>query len=147
LLGANALLEHTTRGAFGLIKSDIFFEWNGRKIAIEVQHSYQTLNEYLRRQERYQAHGIENYWLLYKPRYLTLLKSIGRLRLRRDFGNKFPPGGFFAVIPELPMALYDLEFEDSKVLGGSPLKVSLSEWLSGVLSNSFRYLDGAWRVA
>lgn len=145
-LGITAHLEHPTHGSSGRIKSDVFFKWGERKIAIEVQHSYQTLNEYLRRQKKYDSEGIENYWLIYKPRYLTLCKSIGRLRIRRDFGNQFPPEGFFPVLPELPIALYIPEIDDGIVTGGSPLRAPLIEWLTGLLTKGFRYTDGAWRL-
>lgn len=146
-LGVDAILEHSFRGNPGKIKSDVYFEWGDRRIAIEVQHSYQTLTEYLQRQEKYRLQGVENYWLLYQPRYMTLIKSVTRLRMKRDFGGKLPPGGFFAVIPELPVAAFDPESEGGRVFGGYPLQASLSEWLSALLGGSFQYIDGAWRIA
>lgn len=133
-LGASPRLEYSFRDAGRLIKSDVFCDWRGRRIALEIQHSYQSFSEYLQRQEKYKAAGIDNYWLIYQPRYLTLVSSIAKFRLRRDFGNKMPPNGFFPFIPELPIALYDPDIEGGKVGGGKRFSASLADWLSGVLS-------------
>lgn len=43
-------------------KADVYFEFNNRKIAIEVQHSYQHLKKYHERQKIYIDSGVECYW-------------------------------------------------------------------------------------
>ena len=60
------------QGGGGTWKADVHFTHEGRNIAIEVQHSHQTLQDYLTRQKRYELDGVECYWLLYPKRYMTL---------------------------------------------------------------------------
>jgi competence CoiA-like predicted nuclease len=144
--GVHALIEKPVSGDAGRLKSDVFFEVGQRKISIEVQHSYQTFREYIKRQEKYSGHGIDNYWLLYPSRYSTILKSIARFKLQKDFGGTFPVRGFIACIPELPLALFDSERGDGLVRGGGALNTPMSVWLGSVIRGSFKFVDGAWRV-
>jgi hypothetical protein len=145
-LGVQALTEKRVNGAPGELIADVYFEAVGRTFAIEVQHSYQTLAEYRRRQGKYRAHGIANYWLLYGPRYLTILKSIARLRLRDEYGGVLPPGGFFPCIPDLPLVFGDIVAMGGRVRGAAGLDSSLSHWLKAIVSDSFKFVDGAWRI-
>jgi hypothetical protein len=48
--------------------ADVYFEANGRKIAIEIQRSYQHLDDFLRRQRRYEESGVECYLRIYFSR-------------------------------------------------------------------------------
>lgn len=41
-----------------------------------------------RRQERDRSEGIRALWLMRSDRYLTLVKSIGKARLRTEFGGQ-----------------------------------------------------------
>jgi hypothetical protein len=147
IFGATPRLEQSIQGVHARMKSDVYFTWEARSIAIEVQHSYQTLDEYMRRQQRYHAEGIENYWLLYHPRYQTLAKSLGRFRLNRDFGGKFPPNGFFPAISELPIAVFSPDAEGGRITGAAHLNVSLAEWLAAIINKTFICSEGAWKIA
>lgn len=145
-VGIDTLLEHSISGEAGRLKSDVYFECGNRRIAIEVQHSYQTFLEYQKRQNKYSAHGVENYWLLFEPRYFTIAKSINRVKLEKEYGGIFPLGCFFPCIPELPMAMFCPELQDGLVRGGS-LEVPLSVWINSIVRGAFRYVDGAWKIA
>jgi competence protein CoiA len=146
-LGVRALLERPVRGAGGNLKSDVYFEFGQRKIAIEVQHSYQTLSEYRKRQAKYNACQIENYWLLYKPRFMTFIKAVIQHRYRNEFGGKFPAGGFMPCLPDLPVAFYEPENEGGMICGADFFKSPVASWLQSIRAGSFRMIDGNWRIA
>jgi competence protein CoiA len=146
-LGASPILEQPINGTRARMKPDVYFLWEGRIIAIEVQHSHQTLKEYLRRQQRYESENVEGYWLLYAQRYLTLSKALGQFRLKRDFGGNYPASGFFPAIPELPIAIFDPEIEGGRITGAGGLRISLAEWLEAVVSRKFSCSNGEWRIA
>ncbi len=74
-LNLKAEIEKTGGHKGAAWEADVFFQHEGRKIAIEVQHSYQHLRDYLARQSRYAESGVEAYWLIYLPRYKTLMHS------------------------------------------------------------------------
>ena len=145
-LDVHATLEKPISWHSGRAMADIYFEHRARRIAIEIQHSYQSLDRYIQRQDDYRTGQVESYWLVYQPRFLTLTKSISKLRMRRDFNGKFPENGFFPFIPELPALLLEINGDSGIVFGGSPLKATLAEWLISVIGDSFRYVDGAWRI-
>ena len=145
--GANPILEQAINETQARMKPDVHFLWEGRIIAIEAQHSYQTLNEYLRRQQRYESHHVEGYWLLYPQCYSTLARALRQFRLKRDFGGKMPAGGFFPAIPELPIAIFDPEAGDGRITGAAGLSASLAEWLKSVVDKRFVCSKGAWRIA
>lgn len=71
-------------------EADVLFSAAGRTIVIELQRSYQHLRDFIRRQERYTASGVECYWLVRHETFLTLGKSTRRVLLKRDYGNVFP---------------------------------------------------------
>ena len=75
-------------------KADTYFEFNNRKIVIEVQHSYQHLKKYHERQKIYNSSGVECYWLLFSERFRTVTTSIANFRLEHEFENKIPDGFF-----------------------------------------------------
>ncbi|WP_083377769.1 hypothetical protein [Pseudomonas rhodesiae] len=54
----------------------MYFEVGDRKIAIELQRSYQHLRDFVRRQERYERYGVECYWLVRDEVAKPLGKSI-----------------------------------------------------------------------
>ena len=64
-IGISARLEepgHTPTGERW--EADVFFEHAGRNIAIEVQLSQQTMDEYERRSEKYLKSGVKVVWLI-----------------------------------------------------------------------------------
>lgn len=61
-------------------KADVYFEIGDRRIAIELQRSYQHLRDFVARQERYAKHGIECYWLVRHEVGKTLMNVIMKKR-------------------------------------------------------------------
>lgn len=74
-------------------RADVYFEFDGRKIAIELQRSYQNLREFEARQARYARYGVECYWLVRSEVGLTLMKSILRQRWIKEFNRGSIPEG------------------------------------------------------
>jgi hypothetical protein len=112
---------------------------------IELQRSYQHLNDFLQRQEQYVAARVENYWLLRHDNFLSLIRALGKLRLRREFGGKRPRNSIFPCIPELPIAY--LETDDPPLVKGvNFLQVPLSEWLTALIERRFRWDNGTWMI-
>lgn len=54
------------RESSGAWVADVLAEKDGRRIALEIQWSYQTAEEFSRRQERYAAHGVECFWYVHR---------------------------------------------------------------------------------
>lgn len=128
----------------GLWKADVFFAVGDRKIAIELQRSYQHLRDFIRRQERYASAGVECYWLVRKDVFMTLSGSTARLLLRRDCGGKFPPGGIgTGMLPELPVAVL-IPDDSQPVSFGLGKAASLTTWLTGIINGEYQYLAGSW---
>lgn len=126
--------------------ADIYFELGDRKIAIEIQHSYQHLREYTKRQTKYTSHGVEAYWLLYPDRYPTIIKSIAVLQVKTEFGGKFPPGIPIGCMPNLPLMLYTLEPE-RLVRGMQCPGYLLNEWIQSIIDKRFIFVDRVWKIA
>ena len=145
-LGVEAQLEKAGRNAISAWKADVFFVVEERQIAIEVQHSYQHLREYFDRQERYVRSGVEAYWLLYSPRYMTLAKSLSKHRIKTEFAGKLPDGDLFPCVPQLPIAYFDPYDEQGMVKGARLFRATLEDWLKSLISNEFKYAAGAWRI-
>ncbi|MEO7862729.1 MAG: competence protein CoiA family protein [Nitrospirales bacterium] len=139
-------LERSGNSLSGNWKADVYFEYNDRRIAIEVQKSYQQLDKYLNRQEKYKDGGVESYWLLYKPRYFTLVKSLAKYRIKTEFNGKFPPEGYISpCLPTLPIAFY--ETDDSNCLvRGTLLACTLEEWINSLISLRFLCVGNVWKV-
>lgn len=130
----------------GAWKADVLFSVDGRNIAIELQHSYQHLRDFTRRQERYVASGVECYWLVRKEVFVTLSGATARLLLKRDFGGRFPPGGIgTGMLPELPVAML-LDEGDRPVCFGLGRAAELSAWLTGIMNGTYQYRGGSWNL-
>ncbi|RJQ27511.1 hypothetical protein C4565_05125 [Candidatus Parcubacteria bacterium] len=127
-------------------QADVYFNILNRNIAVELQRSYQHLRDYTRRQQRYEQAGVECYWLLPKDNFLTLAKATSRLRLIRDFGNKFPEGGIgTGMLPELPIAMLTMDDENVVQFGGFKT-ATVSEWIQSIIAGSYMFRNGSWNL-
>jgi hypothetical protein len=124
-------------------KADVFLVSKGRQIAIEIQHSYQTLADYQLRQTRYKQAGVEAYWLFYPDEYTTLVNSMAKWRLKHEFHGAWPAGGLHACIADFPVAYLEIE-PTPTVRGARFLELRVRDWLRAVLDARFRWRDGAW---
>lgn len=145
-LGCRATTEEPGSGNAGRWQADVWAERGPTKLAVEIQHSYQSLRDYRDRQERYRTAGIQVLWLLRAERYMTLIKSMGKERLRSEFGGKFPPSGHFGpCVADVPVAC--LEFEPEPLITGAGLfSASVPKLLEATLSGRFRWADGWWCI-
>jgi competence protein CoiA len=127
-------------------KADVLFTYNGRTIAIELQRSYQHLREFIRRQERYKASGMECYWLVRHETLITLVKATGSLLLKRDYENRMPVDGIGSgLLPELPVSMLDTESEQQINFGGGEF-ATVQTWLDGILNGSYQHHAGSWNL-
>jgi competence protein CoiA len=146
--GINPMTEQLIAEAGILIRPDVQFEYKSKTFAIELQYSYITLSEYLRRQERYEKYQLKSYWLISRQSFLALVKSLGKLRLRRDYAGQFPgESGIMPAIPELPIAMLDLDSHDPRVRGPGGLDVSVATWINSIVNEQFIWREGAWIIA
>lgn len=130
----------------GAWEADVLFRASGRTIAIELQRSYQTLREFVRRQERYADSGVECFWLLRQEGFRTLSKSTSQLVLKRDHGSKFPPQGIgTGTLPELPVAMLSPEAA-RPVQFGLFKDATVREWLEAILKGEYQHRGGAWNI-
>jgi len=127
-------------------KADVFLISAGRQIAIEIQHSYQSLAEYRARQMRYKRASVDAYWLVYPTGYTTLIKSMGKWRLKQEFKSIMPSNGFFPCIAEIPVAYLEIE-PTPMVRGARFLDLTVQDWLVSILDGRFRWRDGAWEFS
>ncbi len=125
-------------------KADTYLEFNGRKIVIEVQHSYQHYNRYKERQKIYADSGIECYWLLYPKCFKTLTSSIAKDRIKNEFNGKIPRG-LFGNSPDLPIMWFDLE-KGLKVRSVAFIEYSLSSWIESIMAKKFKYQECKWII-
>lgn len=125
--------------------ADIHFQFAGRDIIIELQHSSQTVKEYQRRHERYRQCGHECYWLLYEPRFLTIINAMSRIRLKTEFGGNIPAGGFKPFLPDIAVALLDTERGNR--IRGAGMHCSIPEFLQAVMDKRLYWENGAWLIA
>ena len=146
-LGLQAVLEKPIAGSTGNLKSDVYFEVGGRRIAIEVQHSYQNFRDYQKRQSKYVANGVENYWVLYRPRYMTVTKSIWQYRVRHEFAGKVPADGkVYPALPDIPIVFFDPEEAGGVVRAAGFICIPIREWLASVVSGRFAYKSERWEI-
>lgn len=124
-------------------KADVFFKSAGRQIAIEIQHSYQSLADYRARQMRYRRAGVDAYWLLYPAEYGTLIKSMSKWRLKQEFNGIWPADGYHPCIAEIPVAYLEIE-PRPMVRGARFMDLTMRDWLMSILDARFRWRDGAW---
>ncbi len=122
--------------------ADVLFSTGARTVAIELQRSPQTLREFLVRQERYKASGVECYWLLRVETFRTLHKAVLRESWTRLGKPKEPFG--MGMLPELPASILQTEDSPARVFGGYPFNVTVTEWLAAIVQGRFVHRDWAW---
>lgn len=145
ILGVECKEEVVSVSTTACWKADTYFEVERRRLVIELQSSYQHLEDFLRRQQRYVDANIESYWLLRHKNFLGLIKALGKFRVKREFGGKLPSQGIFPCISELPVAY--LETGDPPIVKGVNFsQISLADWLRAVIENRFQWYDGAWII-
>lgn len=149
-MGIHGQEEVPGKSSTGAWEADVLFEVGDgparRRIAIELQRSYQHLRDYVRRQERYAAGGVESYWLTTTENFRTFCKASGPLRLKRDLNGVVPAsGGFFPMVPEVPLGLLQLT-EAPIVCFGGMKSASLADWLGAIVDRRYTYCDGLWFI-
>ena len=138
-LGFRAIEEQIGNGWV----ADVYVELDGRKIAIELQQSPQTLKVYIERQKKYSEFQIEAYWLLYPPRYITIKKAIKHYRLKNEFNNKCPKEGFFPSLNNLPV--FYIDDIDYKIKGVGLFNHSIEDFITSVVNSKLAYLS-TWYI-
>ncbi|WP_425288244.1 competence protein CoiA [Pectobacterium betavasculorum] len=145
-LGCNASEEKAGEHGTNRWQADVWAERGPVKLAVEIQRSYQSLRAYRDRQEKYSAAGVQALWLLRADRYLTLTKSMGKERLRTEFGGKFPAAGHFGpCLSDIPVARLELDPEPA-ISGAGFFSSTVSGLLDAVLAGRFRCVDGLWCI-
>ena len=148
-LNLSPFIEYSESNKLGTWRADVYFEFNNRKFALEIQHSYQSLTKYFKRQERYNESSVSCYWIIYKPRYLTLMSSINKFRLKNEFGGKKPHKGYFPCLPSLPVLWFDNESEQHSIKGPGLFSCSVPEFLISIIESKFILSQdkGIWHIA
>lgn len=140
--------QEEVTGGTGRMKwrADTCFHVGDRTVVIELQRSHQHLRDYLRRQERYLAAGVEAYWLVRDTNLQALAGAISQKRLKEEFGGTLPPGSFYPALPSLPWAL--LNTGDEPDVRGPKLIVSVASWVKALVERRYRYslTDGCWTI-
>lgn len=124
--------------------ADIYFEINGKKYAIEIQRSPQTLETYLERQEKYNNSEVVAIWLLKQPRYKTVTKAIGHYLLKKVHGNKFPAVGY--IVPSLEgLPVFYIDELDFRIKGVGKFDHTIPDFISAVVENRMIF-DERWKL-
>lgn len=126
-------------------KADIYFEHGDRKVAIELQRSYQHLRDFVRRQERYARYGVECYWLLRHSVATTVGDAIMKKRWKEDFGKKMPPAGHMInTTSAFYWGVLTPGDDPTIVTPGQPL--SHFELLAHIVNNDLHWNGMRWSV-
>jgi len=145
LLGLNPRSEVPGGTAKDRWKADVYFEVGDRKIAIELQRSYQHLRDFIRRQERYARSGVECYWLVRYEVGRTLGKAIMTKRYRGEFNSVVPPHGHMInTCPEFYFGMLIPEKDPNVVTPG--LYLSHFELMAHIYHDDLRWNGMQWAV-
>ncbi len=127
--------------------ADTFLEIGDRRIAIELQRSYQTVDEYIARQERYSRHNVDCFWLTRRQNLSAISKVTGRLRMKNEWEGKFPPGqkSFAPLISKFPVSVLTLG-ESPKIWHVGNTEDSIEDWLRAVIEGRYVYDNGRWAI-
>lgn len=126
-------------------RADVYVEMGERKIAIELQRSYQHLRDFARRQERYARWGVECYWLVRLEVGRTLGKAIMTKRWKEEFDRKLPPHGH--MINTWPMFYFGMlvpEQDPNVITPG--LQLSHFELLAHIYQDDLHWNGMQWAV-
>jgi hypothetical protein len=147
-IGIEGMEEVSGGNAPDTWEADTLFHLGDRTIVIELQRSYQHLRDYMSRQLRYELAGVECYWLARADNFKTLTSATGRLRMKREWGGKFPPGrvSFSPLLPEFPVAVLDLG-ETPFIRSTGQVRYSVEEWLRAIIEKRYFYSDGQWLIS
>lgn len=138
-LGIAAVIEHPSPDGW---RADVWLDVAEAPAAIELQHSYQHLRDYQRRQARYRDAGVRCLWLLMEAPYQTLLKAT--LRKRWIESGRALPKNECGCIPDFPVAM--LKLEDASGVFGPRLNASLHDVLDAFVTDRFVWRGGAWVI-
>jgi competence protein CoiA len=144
-LGLSVKLEHHGGSSRERWCADVWIAISSEPLAVEIQHSYQHLREYLKRQERYRQAGVRCLWLLPLERFLTLQRAASKHLIRINQWKHWPEGNG-GLLEEFPAAALLLEEGEPKVRGPrlqSTLPAVIHAWLESRLI----YDSGAWIVS
>ena len=146
LYGVNPRLEVSGGSGKDRWKADVYFEVGDRKIAIELQLSFQHLRDFVRRQERYERYGVECYWLVRDEVAKPLGKSILRKRWNEEFNRTMPHDSFFVNLPTFFSGILSPE-ADVHVNVHSPRRsTSHFELLAATFNNDLRWNGKHWSI-
>ncbi|NWF06692.1 hypothetical protein HX810_03260 [Pseudomonas salomonii] len=123
----------------------MYVEISDRKVAIELQRSYQHLRDFVRRQDRYERSGVECYWLVRHEVGRTLGKAIMTKRWKEEFDRKNPPPGH--MINTWPVFYFGMlmpERDPNVVTPGLPL--NHFELLAHIYHNDLHWNGMQWAV-
>lgn len=127
-------------------RADVFFEYGNQNFVIELQHTPQTLSEFLRRQQRYAESGIKSYWIVRIDVFRRLAKATAQQHLTRFHAGKFPDEGIgTGAIPELPVAILHPDAENP-VQFGLMKSAKIAAWIQALISGSYKYDRGSWSI-
>lgn len=90
-------------------EADVYFEASGRRIAIEVQMSPQSLEDYLYRSDRYRRSGVKVVWLVRHYRKFSF-EAVARKGFK-PVGDKW---GTYPDLYEIPALSLDVHCDMSK---------------------------------
>lgn len=141
-------------------EADVFVESGGRKIAIEVQMSQQTFDEYVRRSQKYIQSGIKVVWLINQRHFQNFttgcLYSNGFAKLPKNKAWESSGYQFHRAFPAFPLLFKSPKGEPAdettKVVVFLPPKgwpvqeLSLSDFVIGLVSGALTQAHGKYWV-
>lgn len=138
-LGYRAVIEHPSPDGW---RADVWIDAPGRPVAIELQHSYLHLRDYLRRQERYKVSGVACLWLVMVGPCRTLNLATYRVRAK-EIGGRLPEAEG-ASLKTLPAAL--LSLDGTPMVHGRDLHSPVGDVLAAFCSDRLIWLQGRWLI-
>lgn len=142
-MGIAASIEHSSTYGW---RSDVWLMIDDAPVAVEIQHSYQHLRDYRRRQARYTEQGVRCLWLVMAKPYKTLLESSLKNRWIEEFGRGKWPEGENQCLRDVPVGMLNLDQEHNPMVIGPRLGASLYVVLQAFMENRFVWDKGAWVV-